>query len=194
MVTVHDFYKFLESLDNFSSKRVDIGIIGGCAMMFYGLRESTKDIDISILSGMDEHISRFIQEYSKENNIEIDFRPPAGFSSMLLNEEMFLHTKDVAQLKESFLQTYKFKELHLHILNPADFALVKIEAAAYRGGKDFEDAITLLKKFNIPLEAMIAKYQEYRPEIEGIPRMVLEFNMVMRHFYGVKEFDIKQLV
>lgn len=193
VVTIKEVVKFLESFDNFLREPVRIGLIGGAAMLVLGIKESTKDIDLVFFTGGDLQESKeFLDIYSRGNRIEIQYGFCGRFQSMLMNEDMFRHSKEITLLKESFLHKYRLKNLDICILEPAYFILAKIEAAASKGTAHFEDAMKVARHFGVKKEELIKAYEEYRPEIEVIQRMVVEFNMFIQDFYGERDFDIKK--
>ncbi|HLC65211.1 MAG TPA: hypothetical protein VJI46_03755 [Candidatus Nanoarchaeia archaeon] len=133
-LTLEDVTKFLISFDNFLKKPTHIGLIGGAALLIFKIRPSTHDIDIVFFDkgGLAES-SHFLEDYSKVNEVEIQYGMSGRFASMLINEDMFKHSKVVPGIEETFFHTYKFRNLHIHILEPKYFALVKVEAAS-KGG------------------------------------------------------------
>ena len=192
-LTISDVNKFFECLDNFVNKRVDVVLIGGGSLLYYGLKPSTKDIDLVIEDrNLLVDLSPFFDLYSKENRIEIQYGSFERFQSMILNEDMTRHSREINHVKDSFLSTYKFKNLHIHLIRPVYLALIKIEASSRTGLAHLDEAIRIAKHFKITKDEMIDVFKEYAPEIDLIPRMDTSFNSFIEETFNEKDFDIKQ--
>jgi hypothetical protein len=185
-----DTLNFLEEFDKFlikNKKKIIIGLIGGTALELFHLRESTKDIDLLYFSKPEKEIFEFIDNYSKENEVEIDFKSSNGFQSMLLNEEMFINRNYlISEFKFSWYRKYKFKNLEIRIIEPKYFILIKLEAAATRGDRDYLDAKKIQKFFNIKYEEFLQVYKEYKIEIEIIPRVESLIKIFIKETYNIE--------
>ena len=175
--------KFLISLDNFLVDELRVAVIGGCVLIFYDLEHKTDDIDLVFLQNPPKGVAEFIKLYSEQNRIEIQVGPPERFQSMLMNEDMFDHSLKITKFKTSLLHTYNFKKLQIYMLKFRYYVLVKIEAAAHHP-KHFEEALRLVRHFNLPKQELIFAYEEYRPEIECMPGMVSSFRHFINNAYG----------
>lgn len=182
---IQDTLNFFEELDKVLTVETHIGLIGGTALEFINLRESTRDIDIVFFSSIHNNIKKFIANYSKEYDVEIDYGEAGSFSSMLLDVDMFKNPKfRITEFKVSYFRHVVFKNLILHIPEPKYFILIKLEAASTRGQRDFEDAKKIKKHFKISKQILQEAYNELNIEIEMIPRMKTEFEIFMKDVYG----------
>lgn len=63
---MNDFEKTLARLDKFCNKSsIKYAVIGGIAVIKYGYERTTKDIDITVLCGLDE-IKEIHNQFAKE--------------------------------------------------------------------------------------------------------------------------------
>lgn len=185
-----DTILFLRAFDIFLREEckefdfVEIGLIGGTALELFELRDSTKDIDIMFFTSIPEKIVTFLEIYQKEENIEIDYGMGGSFSSTLLNEEMFSRFSFVyPHLRINRFRKFRFKKLKCYMLNPEAFILTKLEAATKRGERDYNDALSIRKKFGVSKKLFENILQEYRPEIEMVNGMHITIENFIKDSY-----------
>lgn len=179
-----DTVNFLRSFDVFLREHnileCHIGLIGGTALELFNLRESTKDIDIMFFSKPPQEVTYFIENYRKEKNTEIDVGVCGGFTSMLLDGEMFSQFSFILpSVKRNRFMKFKFKNLKIHILIPECFMLVKLEAASKRGERDYADAVAIKNHFQVSKKEFQKICQEYDVEIEMVPRLPQEIEIFL---------------
>lgn len=187
--------QFLTDFDTYLStinEHISILLIGGTALLYYRQRRATKDIDM-VLNAHDTKVSHFfLDDYSKKNDIEIQYGLAGRFQSMLLNEDMMERAERMRKVKIGFFSSHHFRYLDVRIICPIDLVLLKIEAASYRGGQDRKDVIGLIRRYKISMDDLTSLYKRYKPEIELVPRMIETFNALVGEALRQNEFDVRQ--
>ena len=183
-VNIIDTIKFFKKLDlflieNFEDEfELHLGVIGGTYLELFSLRESTKDIDLVLLTQVPNKITEYFKKYMVEKDIEIDFGPPGIFQSMLLNEDMFSRFSFILpNMKTGRFRKYTFKKLKLYLIQPQYFMLVKLEAGTKRGERDINDAKAIQKHFGIKEKEFIEVLEEYDVEIDMVPGLQLTIDL-----------------
>ncbi len=183
-VTKEMLGKFLISFDNFLDTKFNIAVIGGCVLTFYDIDHHTEDIDLVFLENPPKGVVDFINLYSEQNGIEIQYGTPERFQSVIMNEDMFDHSLKIDKFKTSILHSYNFKNLNIFMLKFRYYVLVKIEAGAHNP-KHIQEALRLVKHFQLPAKELMHAYDEYKVYLESSPRVLSEFKFFMRDAYGI---------
>ncbi len=168
-------------------KRVECMAIGGSAMMFYGAKTETRDVDLVFLDrkqfnlvkkalyeiGFNEkkNIRRIFAHYdlSKDKPIMMEGRDTRF--DLFLNEVIgFKITKPVM---ERVREVHEFGNLIVKIASPEDIILLK---CATEREKDRDDAASLIKNFNIDWNIIIEESKR-QTDMGGVvyPAFLFEF-------------------
>lgn len=187
-----DTAEFLIELDKIIEKETHIGLIGGTALEIFGLRKSTKDIDLVFFQQPSNELANFMNRYSEKNDIEVQFGLPGSFSSQLLDAEMFDGSITIPTIHLGIMKSYNFEKLKIHILKPNFFILVKLESASTRGERDMDDALSIQKYFKVTLKEFLEAVQneEIYPLIRDIPRLITSIQIFSKKVYDY-EFEYK---
>ena len=143
-------------------KRTEVLVIGGSAMLFYGAKTATKDVDIALSEKNRKEIVKILERIGFEkrqivldekhdtknkpiltirNNMRLDLFSEEIFS-FRLSENIFARVKEV----------HEFEKLVVKVASPEDIILLK--CATDRAG-DRIDALSIIKKFNINWDVVI---------------------------------------
>lgn len=129
---------YIERIEKFAKdkgRRIELILVGGLALSYYGLPRATLDIDAEIKC--DEPTYSELLEYLKRERI------PANISDNISGWGIIPLAKNYRQRAKII---YRSKNLILKVLEPADFVLSKL----LRGTEeDFRDALGVIKKFQI---------------------------------------------
>ncbi len=148
-------------------KKIECLVIGGSAMMFYGAKEITKDVDIvfmnekdldsviSILkkSGYEEKTMNIFKRY---NVVKKDPYKPRWLQMQDTRIDLFYKKVICFWITDTILERVKevheFKNFIIKVISPEDIILLK---CATEREKDRIDALELIKKFNINWKIII---------------------------------------
>lgn len=138
---VKPYVEKIESLAKSKKERIELLLIGGLAMGFYGIPRHTIDIDAEIKCS-DAFYFELI-EYLKKENISFNIGEDiSGWGIIPLP----------AGYRERAATVYKGASLILKILKPSDFVFSKL----LRGTEeDFSDAVEVIKKHKITKDSLI---------------------------------------
>lgn len=146
-------------------KRVECYVVGGTAMMFLGLKEITKDIDIVFKEreDYDNFKKTLIYLGAKEPEAKI-INPEKVFSILGLGSarfDLFLEHLINFKLTDSIIsrvrEVHEFSNLIIEVVSPEDIILFK--SFADREG-DRIDVINILKKTNINWHILLEEAEE----------------------------------
>lgn len=185
-----DTAEFLIELDKVIDKETHVGVIGGTALEIFGLRESTKDIDLVFFSKPSNELRNFMDLYTEKNNVEVQYGLPGSFSSQLLDVDMFEGSYTIPSIHLGFRNDYYFEKLKIHILKPSYFILVKLESASIRGERDMSDALAIQKHFKVTLDDFLKAInnEEIYPLLQDIPRIITTIQIFSKNVYN---YDFK---
>ena len=159
-----ELFKFIGS--NIDSQ-VECLVIGGSAMMFYGAKELTKDIDLVFMeklnlekvktilekSGYEEKTSNIFKRYIV---IKKDPYKPIWIQKDDSRIDLFFKKVICFWITDNILnrikEAHEFKNLIIKVISPEDIILLK---CATEREKDRYDALELIKKFNINWDIII---------------------------------------
>ncbi|HLD42051.1 MAG TPA: DUF6036 family nucleotidyltransferase, partial [archaeon] len=145
-------------------EKVECFVIGGSAMLFYGLKSATKDVDLVFIADADrkqlvktlENIgfepksySIFKYEKAAENKPLLMERKDTRFD-LFLNE--IISTKLSAGIKGRITQKHEFSNFIVNTVSPEDIILLK--CATERAG-DRKDAADIIKSRKIDWDTII---------------------------------------
>lgn len=146
-------------------QRVECLAIGGSAMMFYGAKESTKDVDLVFMNKKEfELIKNSLRKigFDERKNITIfkHYYIPKNKPVMMEGKDtrFDLFLKEVISFKisenilERVKETHEFGNLIIKLISPEDIILLK---CATEREKDRKDAFELIKKFDINWNILI---------------------------------------
>lgn len=176
-------------------QKVECLAIGGSAMMFYGAKETTKDVDLVFISkknfdlvkealnkiGFDEKkdIQIFKHHYIPKNK-------PVMMEGRDTRFDLFLKEVISFQISENILErvkeSHEFENLIVKLISPEDIILLK---CATEREKDREDAIQLIKKFKINWDVIIEE-SIHQTEIGGdvFPVFLYDFLMELKEDFN----------
>lgn len=140
--------------------------IGGSAMMFYGAKTETKDVDLVFLDkkpfdlvknalfeiGFDEkkNVRTIFPHYELPKNKPIIMEGRDTRFDLFLNEVISLKISN--SILNRVKEVHEFGNLIIKIISPEDIIMLK---CATEREKDRDDAASLIEKFNIDWDAII---------------------------------------
>lgn len=161
--------ELLKLVGSLLKKKIKCYMIGGSAMLFYGLKTVTKDIDLVFTS--EEEISLFRKSLEEtgfaKKSYEIHKREPANEQCILMErkEERFdLFLNDIVTTKLSpgivnrIREKHEFSGLTVNVISPEDIIVLK--CATDRAG-DRKDAADIMNSREISWDTILgeAKWQ-----------------------------------
>ena len=166
MIRFQEQLEFFKLIGGGLKERVACFVIGGSAMMFYGAKDETKDVDLVFLEedgldmikqdlskmGFDEKQSlvTIFRRYEKARNTPV---------MMVRGEERFdLFLREIITMKMSETiidrarEAHEFGNLLIHVIAPEDILLLK---SATEREKDKADALSLIQKFKLDWKIIV---------------------------------------
>lgn len=166
MITFDQQLKFFKLIGNTLKRRIECYVIGGSAMMFYGAKAETLDVDLVFLNkkDLDEvkealismgfeikgSLVKVFKRYKTTSNTPI---------MMVRKDERFdLFVKEIISsamsdtITQRVKETHEFNNLIVKVVSPEDIILLK---CATEREKDRYDALSLIKKYNINWDIII---------------------------------------
>lgn len=164
----NSLFKFLgEKL----KKKIECYVIGGSAMMYYGMKESTKDIDLVFEHEKDrDEVEKLLKNLGyKERETRVIYFRKKNTPLLLQRDEtrfdLFLDkiisTVLSKAMKERVESVYEYGNLIVKVISPEDIIITK--CATERAG-DRKDAAEIIKKANINWNTII-KESIYQAEV-----------------------------
>ena len=197
MINLDQQIKLFKDIGDTLDEKVECLVIGGSAMMFYGAKVSTKDIDLVFMnkndlkkvknilekSGYEEKALNIFKRYTV---IKKDLYKPIWMQDKDTRIDLFLKKVICFWVSESILnrikEVHEFNNLIIKIISPEDIILLK---CATEREKDRIDALELINKFNIDWDIIIKESIEQTKLGESIfPVFLFDF------LYELKE-DLK---
>lgn len=181
MINTKDQEQLFELISNYLEKDILCCAIGGTAMMFYGYKNTTKDIDLIFSSKSDLDI--FIKSikklgYKRMSTIGIyptnrQLNTPMMFTRGDERFDLFLNDVFGFKINKEIIQSFelrhdfvKNKSLIIKVLSPEFLILLK---SLTQREKDFEDIETILdKKININWDLIIQQAIKQKDNNEWI--------------------------
>lgn len=158
-----DFFKIIgKGLD----KKIECIAIGGSAMLFYGAKKVTKDVDLVFSSKKDMELVKDMLEksgFAEKSHLKRIFRhyedtasEPIMMEGHNTRFDLFVNEVITMKLTESIKgrvkEVHEFDNLIVKTLSPEDVIMFK---CATEREKDRDDALELIKKFNINWDILI---------------------------------------
>ncbi len=174
--------------------RIECIVIGGSAMMFYGAKGATKDVDLVFLKKEDlDSVKKvlFDSGFNEKNNIKGIFREDGGTSKPAMMEspqtrfDLFLnevigfriHEKTIERLRE----VHEFGNLIVKTASPEDILMMK---GCTEREKDRDDASEIIKRFNINWNIILGEVEKQaKIGIVAFPLLLYEFLTELRENY-----------
>jgi len=166
MINIEEQLEFFKVIGKELDKKIICYVMGGSAMMFYGAKASTKDVDLVFLHKEDlqkivealerigfsvkENLIKIFKRYKEaENKPVMMIRKDVRFD-LFVNEIITFKMSDkiINRVKE----THEFDNLIIKVISPEDLILLK---SATEREKDKYDALSLIEKFNINWDFII---------------------------------------
>jgi hypothetical protein len=160
MITHNDQLNLFQNIGNRLKNDVTCYAFGGTAMMFYGYKQGTKDIDLLFKkkAERDEFINAIRQFGFKETSLKKIYIPeklrdphrPLMFKQEDNRFDLFVdkifHTTISAKMKEDVYAKHEYKGEHtftVYVLRTESIVMLK---AVTERDKDFEDILTIIKQ------------------------------------------------
>ncbi|MBI2653718.1 nucleotidyltransferase [Candidatus Woesearchaeota archaeon] len=175
--------------------KVECIAIGGSAMMFYGVKNATKDVDIVFFKKDDLDAVKkilFNSGFDERRNIQGIFREDrTGKPVMMegketrfdlfLNEVIgfMIHKNTIERTRE----IHEFKNFIVKTASPEDILMMK---ACTERERDRDDAAELIKKFNINWNVIIDETsQQTKIGIAAFPILLYDFLEELKENYKI---------
>src|SRR3989344_4015787 len=162
MVNLENQQRLFEDIGKRLKKRTECFVIGGSAMLYYGAKAVTKDIDV--VFDDKECFDNFLKilkeiEFKVKNPEMLYFgkeNKPALMERGSERVDVFYKEIITFKLSESMISrikvVYEYDNLIANVVSPEDIILLK--SATERAG-DRADALELIKRFNIKWNIII---------------------------------------
>ena len=167
MVKINEQSQLFEIIGNDLKEKINCYVIGGSAMLFYGAKVDTKDVDLVFLKKRDlEKIKEILEKISFKDKIElvkIFRRYEDGKNRPIMmvgnnGERIDLFFKEIITFEMSNTIVDRVREIHefnnliINVVSPEDIILLK---CATEREKDRFDALSLIEKFKINWNVII---------------------------------------
>lgn len=162
MTTLKEQQDLFTILGRYLKEKIECFVIGGSAMIYYGAKDVTKDIDIVLIDEKDrEKIIKILKNlgfkeretkllyFNKKNTPVLLQRGDDRFD--IFNEKI-IDFKFTPSMAEHVHSVYEYSNLIVKVVSPEDIILLK--CATERAG-DRIDAAELIKRFNIKWDMII---------------------------------------
>jgi len=179
-------------------EKVECLAIGGSAMMFYGAKTETKDVDLVFLDKSSFNlVKKALYEigFNEKKNIKIIFAhydiakdKPVMMEGRGTRFDLFLNEVIGFKISQSITdrvkEVHEFSNLIIKTISPEDIILLK---CATEREKDRNDAASLIEKFNINWEIII-KESMHQTEIGGdvFPAFLFDFLYELKEDFKVQ--------
>ena len=167
MVKINEQTQLFERIGTELEEKIECYVIGGSAMMFYGAKEDTKDVDLVFLKNKDlEKVKEILKKISFKDKKELvkifrRYEDKKNRPIMMVGKEgerIELFFKEIITFEMSnsivkrVTETHEFNNLLVKVVSPEDIILLK---CATEREKDRFDALSLIEKFNINWNVII---------------------------------------
>ena len=207
MINLQEQISLFKIIGGQLKNKVECIAIGGSAMMFYGAKSTTKDVDLVFLEkyGL-EAVKKvlFDSGFDERKNIKGIFREDEEVSKPVMMDgtstrfDLFLnevigfkiHEKTLDRLKE----VHEFGNFKVKTASPEDILMMK---ACTEREKDRDDAAELVRKFNINWDIILDESsKQTKIGIAAFPIMLYDFLTELKENYKVdiSKRVIKELV
>ncbi len=167
MVKINEQTQLFEIIGTELKEKTECFVIGGSAMMFYGAKEDTKDVDLVFLKkeGL-EKVKKVLEKMSYRDKKELvkifrryeDNKNRPIMMVGLEGQRIDLFFKEIITFEMSdtivnrVKETHEFGNLIIKVVSPEDIILLK---CATEREKDRFDALSLMEKFDIDWDIII---------------------------------------
>ena len=187
MINIMGQNELLNLIGTKLDEKVECLAIGGSAMMFYGAKTETKDVDLVFLDRKSFNLVKnalYETGFNEKRNIKPIFAhydvakdKPIMMEGRDTRFDLFLNEVIGFQISPSIIdrvkEVHEFGNLAVKIISPEDVILLK---CATEREKDRDDAASLIEKFNIDWNIII-KESVHQTEVGGdiFPVFLLDF-------------------
>ncbi|MBW2966546.1 nucleotidyltransferase [Candidatus Woesearchaeota archaeon] len=197
MITFKEQIELFKLIGRELKKKIECFAIGGSAMMFYGAKETTKDVDLVFMEKKDfDLIKKTLYKigFNEKKNIvkifehyEVAEKKPVMMEGRDTRFDLFLKEVISFKISDSILERareiHEFENLIIKTISPEDIILLK---CATEREKDREDAFELIKRFNIDW-VVIIKESLHQTKIGGdvFPVFLFDFLFELKQKFKV---------
>ena len=196
MINLEEQISLFKIVGSQLKNKVECIAIGGSAMMFYGAKSTTKDVDLVFFKKEDLEAVKdvlFNSGFDERKNIKGIFRQDedAGKPIMMdgkdtrfdlfLNEVIGfkIHEKTIERLRE----VHEFGNFLVKTASPEDILMMK---ACTEREKDRDDAAELIRKFNINWNIILGETpKQTKIGIAAFPILLYDFLTEVRDYFKV---------
>ena len=205
MINLQEQISFFKIIGSQLKHKVECIAIGGSALMFYGIKVTTKDVDLVFFRKEDlESVKKvlFNSGFDERKNIKKIFREDAAMPILMYGKDtrfdLFLnevigfkvHEETIERIKE----VHEFGNLIVKIASPEDILMMK---GCTEREKDRDDAAELIRKFNINWDIILYETsKQTKIGIAAFPILLYDFLTELRDNFkvDVAKNVIKELV
>jgi predicted nucleotidyltransferase len=193
MITFKEQTDLFKLIGRELKRKIECFAIGGSAMMFYGAKETTKDVDLVFMKKEDFDLMKktlYKIGFNEKKDIvkifehyEVAEKKPVMMEGRDTRFDLFLEEVISFKISDSILERareiHEFGNLIIKTVNPEDIILLK---CATEREKDREDAFELIKRFNIGWDIII-KESLHQTGIGGdvFPVFLFDFLFELKH-------------
>lgn len=178
MIGFNQQKEILEAIGKLCERKVECLVAGGSAMLFYGFKTATKDVDLIFYTEQDKKylekilldigFAKFSEEQNKEGKHLPSRLERKEFIFDLFSEGIF-NFKISPGIKERITEKIEFKNFIINLISPEDIILLK--SVTDRKG-DRLDAANIIERVNVKWNVVVNEClwqseNSYRPF--GIP-------------------------
>lgn len=209
MINYSEQQDLFRLISQYLNKDVECYAFGGTAMMFYGYKDQTKDIDLLFeeetargefirvltLLGFAETSPVKVYPLKKQSDPHSPLMYQRGDSRFDLFVKKFFHTIISPKMKEEIYAVHQFKGKHTLSIKVLKREIIVMLKAVTDREKDFEDSLNIIKKtkdFNWPdlIEEVLWQYHH------GDRWALLDMEKILRElkkYVFVEEKYLRQL-
>jgi len=201
MIDIERQQKLFITISKFINKKINVYAVGGTAMMFYGFKDSTLDIDLVFNNDKERIIFKEalksigyqkmdsnIVYKKKENQPEMFTLGNERFDLFIKKVVLFYFTENMKKRAEE--RTYQYGEnFILNVASPEDIIVMK---CATDRVKDREDAKRIIDKYKINWDIVIEAAEE---QVKlGKEIAVMELGCFLEELVTEMKIDVPQEV
>src|SRR3989338_8078011 len=198
MINITDQNELFNLIGAKLDEKVECLAIGGSAMMFYGAKTETKDVDLVFLDKKSFNLAKkalYDIGFNEKKNIKPIFAhydiakdKPVMMEGRDTRFDLFLNEvigfKISSSIADRVKEVHEFGNLIIKTISPED--IISLKCATERE-KDRNDAASLIEKFNIDWEVII-KESIHQTEIGGdvFPAFLFDFLYELKEDFKIK--------
>jgi len=198
MINITDQNELFNLIGAKLDEKAECLAIGGSAMMFYGAKTETKDVDLVFLDKKSfDSVKKALYEigFNERKNIRPIFAhydiardKPVMMEGRDTRFDLFLNEvigfKISSSIADRVKEVHEFGNLIIKTISPED--IISLKCATERE-KDRNDAASLIEKFNIDWEVII-KESIHQTEIGGdvFPAFLFDFLYELKEDFKIK--------